>query len=191
MPFFFCKTIGSNNFFYSNWKQFQVFKIGKFEFKVTVHYSLWAKCTQLWPLKYWLLIYSDCKPGTCTSQPVCSFVVNRHIMVRKAEVLRGVSNYILMLSKLLFCRSASDFRVLHGHSGPIYGVSFSPDRSFVLSSSEDGTGWLVLFVIPIGILYSNATHPCKNIYKLEWFWTCNFIHIVCTKFWSKLFRQVT
>ena len=22
----------------------------KFEFKVTVHYSLWAKCTQLWPL---------------------------------------------------------------------------------------------------------------------------------------------
>ena len=24
--------------------------IAKFEFKVTVHYSLWAKCTQLWPL---------------------------------------------------------------------------------------------------------------------------------------------
>ena len=23
----------------------------KFEFKVTVHYGLWAKCTQLWPLK--------------------------------------------------------------------------------------------------------------------------------------------
>ena len=23
----------------------------KFEFKVTVHYDLWAKCTQLWPLK--------------------------------------------------------------------------------------------------------------------------------------------
>ena len=49
--FFPRKTIGSNNLFYSNWKQFQIFKMGKFEFKVTVHYSLWAKCTQLWPLK--------------------------------------------------------------------------------------------------------------------------------------------
>ena len=43
VSFFFCKTIGSNNFFYCNWKLFQVFKIAKFEFKVTVHYSLWAK----------------------------------------------------------------------------------------------------------------------------------------------------
>ena len=25
-------------------------KIAQFEFKVTVHYGLWAKCTQLWPL---------------------------------------------------------------------------------------------------------------------------------------------
>ena len=38
-------------FFYSNWKQFQVYKIAKLEFKVTVHYSLWAKCIQLWPLE--------------------------------------------------------------------------------------------------------------------------------------------
>ena len=30
-------------------KQFQVFKIGKFEIKITVHYRTWAKCTQLWP----------------------------------------------------------------------------------------------------------------------------------------------
>ena len=38
-------------FFYSNWKQFQVLKTTKFEFKVTVHYySLWAKCTPLWAL---------------------------------------------------------------------------------------------------------------------------------------------
>ena len=35
---------------YSNWKQFQAFKKVKFDIKVTVHYSLWAKCTQLWPL---------------------------------------------------------------------------------------------------------------------------------------------
>ena len=37
-------------FFYCNWKQFQVFKRAKFEFKVIVHYGLLAKCTQLWPL---------------------------------------------------------------------------------------------------------------------------------------------
>ena len=37
------------SFFYSNWKQFHVFKIVKFESKVTVHYDLWAKCTQLDP----------------------------------------------------------------------------------------------------------------------------------------------
>ena len=35
-------------FFYSNWKQFREFEIPKFEFKVTVHYGLWTKCTQLW-----------------------------------------------------------------------------------------------------------------------------------------------
>ena len=29
--------------FYSNWKQFQIFKIAKLEFKVTVHYGLWGK----------------------------------------------------------------------------------------------------------------------------------------------------
>ena len=29
-----------------------VFKIAKSEFKVTIHYGQWAKCTQLWPLKH-------------------------------------------------------------------------------------------------------------------------------------------
>ena len=48
---FFSQNYRLKRFFYSNWKQFLVFKIAKFEFMVTVHYSLWAKCTQLWPLK--------------------------------------------------------------------------------------------------------------------------------------------
>ena len=26
------------------------FKMAKYEFEVTVHYGLWAKCSQLWPL---------------------------------------------------------------------------------------------------------------------------------------------
>ena len=38
---FFRNTIGSK-FFYSNSKQFQVFKIAKFEFKVTIHYRLYG-----------------------------------------------------------------------------------------------------------------------------------------------------
>ena len=39
------------HFFYSNWKQFQVLKIAKLEFKITVHSGLCAKCTKLWPLE--------------------------------------------------------------------------------------------------------------------------------------------
>ena len=40
---FFRKTIGSNNSFtLMENNKFQVFKIAKFEFKVTVHYGLWA-----------------------------------------------------------------------------------------------------------------------------------------------------
>ena len=38
---------------------------------------------------------------------------------------------------ILFDISASI--TLHGHNGPIYGLSFSPDRSLLLSCSEDGT----------------------------------------------------
>ena len=63
MTFFFRKTIGSNNSFTrikktKQNKTKQVFKIAKFEFKVTAHCSLWAKCTQMWPLKCTFLHYS-------------------------------------------------------------------------------------------------------------------------------------
>ena len=37
-------------FFYCNLKQFQIFKIAKFEFKVTVHYGLWANSSSCVPL---------------------------------------------------------------------------------------------------------------------------------------------
>ena len=43
--FFFHKTIGSNNSFIPIENNFQVFKIAKFEFKVTVHCGLWGKNT--------------------------------------------------------------------------------------------------------------------------------------------------
>ena len=44
---FFRKTTGSNNSFTLIENNLRFFKIAKFEFKVTVHYSLWARCTQL------------------------------------------------------------------------------------------------------------------------------------------------
>ena len=53
--FLFRKTIRSNISFTLIIELFWGFKIARFEFKVTMvtvglHYGLWAKCTQLWPL---------------------------------------------------------------------------------------------------------------------------------------------
>ena len=44
----FRKTVGSNHSFTLIENNLSFFQIAKFEFKVTEHYSLWAKCTQLW-----------------------------------------------------------------------------------------------------------------------------------------------
>lgn len=37
-------------------------------------------------------------------------------------------------------RTAETSRSLFGHNGPIYNLSFSPDRNLLLSCSEDSTG---------------------------------------------------
>ena len=39
-------------------------------------------------------------------------------------------------------RSATDCRMLCGHSGPVYGIHFSHDKKFLASASEDGTSKL-------------------------------------------------
>lgn len=36
--------------------------------------------------------------------------------------------------------SGVEHRTLVGHAGPVYGVSFSPDKYYIISGSEDGTG---------------------------------------------------
>lgn len=41
--------------------------------------------------------------------------------------------------------SASDTRSLIGHSGPVFAVSFSPDKNFLVSGSEDSSGLLTYF----------------------------------------------
>ena len=45
--FFCCKNYRLKLFFYTNWKQFQILKIAKFEFGVTVHHGLWEKMPQV------------------------------------------------------------------------------------------------------------------------------------------------
>ncbi|XP_043837160.1 transcription initiation factor TFIID subunit 5-like [Dromiciops gliroides] len=44
-----------------------------------------------------------------------------------------------VLERIMDEKTASESKILHGHSGPVYGASFSPDRNYLLSSSEDGT----------------------------------------------------
>uniref|UniRef100_A0A674PAF7 Transcription initiation factor TFIID subunit 5 n=1 Tax=Takifugu rubripes TaxID=31033 RepID=A0A674PAF7_TAKRU len=44
-----------------------------------------------------------------------------------------------VLERIMDEKTSSESKILHGHSGPVYGVSFSPDRNYLLSSSEDGT----------------------------------------------------
>lgn len=45
-----------------------------------------------------------------------------------------------ILERMMDDSTASESKTLIGHSGPVYAVSFSPDRQYLLSSAEDGTG---------------------------------------------------
>lgn len=38
-------------------------------------------------------------------------------------------------------RHGSEYKRLIGHSGPVYGLSFSHDNKYLISCSEDKTGW--------------------------------------------------
>ncbi|XP_050754514.1 transcription initiation factor TFIID subunit 5 isoform X1 [Gymnogyps californianus] len=44
-----------------------------------------------------------------------------------------------VLERIMDEKTASELKILYGHSGPVYGTSFSPDRNYLLSCSEDGT----------------------------------------------------
>lgn len=44
-----------------------------------------------------------------------------------------------ILQQMLDSSSATDSLLLLGHSGPVYGISFSPDRNLLLSSAEDSS----------------------------------------------------
>lgn len=60
-----------------------------------------------------------------------------------------------VLVRMMDDKTAETMKVLHGHAGPVYGVSFSPDRTLLLSCSEDGTVRL----------WSLQTWTCLVVYK--------------------------
>ena len=82
----FRKTINSRNSLISYWNQFQVFEIVKFEFKVTVHYGLWAKCTQLWSLKFHKRVDYDMKRSI--NQVLFSFAIMSSNLIILCKCLR-------------------------------------------------------------------------------------------------------
>ena len=44
-----------------------------------------------------------------------------------------------VLVRMMDDKTGETMKTLHGHSGPVYSASFSPDRSLLLSSSEDAS----------------------------------------------------
>ena len=57
--------------------------------------------------------------------------------LQELEVLDKESDDILNM--MFDEQSGADHRTLVGHSGPVFSVSFSPDKYYILSGSEDGT----------------------------------------------------
>jgi len=71
-----------------------------------------------------------------------------------------------VLHRMMDDTSGEQSKSLVGHSGPVYGLSFNPDRSLLLSCSEDGTVRL----------WSLLTWTCLVVYKGHMFpvWDCSF-----------------
>ncbi|CAB0033987.1 unnamed protein product [Trichogramma brassicae] len=71
---------------------------------------------------------------------VWSLVPQKLKKMKDAEQLADVlceSDDVLV--RMMDDKTAETVRTLYGHSGPTYSLSFSPDKSILLSSSEDGT----------------------------------------------------
>ncbi len=50
--------------------------------------------------------------------------------------------------------SGAEHRTLIGHSGPVYAVSFSPDKYYLVSGSEDGTGFYLFQLFLFYFIFS-------------------------------------
>lgn len=49
-----------------------------------------------------------------------------------------------VLYRMMDDKNTAEVKVLRGHNGPVYAVSFSPDRNLLLSASEDTTSKLIV-----------------------------------------------
>ncbi|KAJ8867764.1 hypothetical protein PR048_031567 [Dryococelus australis] len=60
--------------------------------------------------------------------------------MKSADQLQDIDREAVdVLVRMMDDRSAEVSRTLYGHSGPVYRVTFSPDRNLLLSCSEDAT----------------------------------------------------
>ncbi|CAB0043908.1 unnamed protein product [Trichogramma brassicae] len=75
-----------------------------------------------------------------SSIKVWSLVPQKLQKIKDAKQLANVScESDDVLVRMMDDKTAETVRTLYGHSGPVYSLSFSPDKRILLSSSEDGT----------------------------------------------------
>ncbi|XP_006821419.1 transcription initiation factor TFIID subunit 5-like [Saccoglossus kowalevskii] len=69
-----------------------------------------------------------------------------------------------VLERIMDERTATDNRVLLGHSGPVYATSFSPDRTMLLSASEDCTVrlWSLQMFVNL-VCYRGHNYPVWDV----------------------------
>lgn len=53
------------------------------------------------------------------------------------HIIKNITEDVLV--RMMDDRTSETTKNLYGHNGPIYSLSFSPDRNLLLSSSEDAT----------------------------------------------------
>ncbi|XP_071488673.1 transcription initiation factor TFIID subunit 5-like [Diadema antillarum] len=76
--------------------------------------------------------------------------------VKPAETLKEIdAEADDVLERIMDDGTSTDQQTLYGHSGPVYGTSFSPDKNFLLSCSEDSSIRL----------WSMYTYSCLVSYK--------------------------
>lgn len=73
-----------------------------------------------------------------------------------------------VLVRMMDERTSETARNLYGHGGPIYSLSFSPDRNLLLSSSEDSTSKTYImqyaalyYLMLIHLTYMYLSNPIK------------------------------
>lgn len=78
-----------------------------------------------------------------------------------------------MLVRMMDEKSGEVFKSLYGHSGPVYNLSFSPDKTLLLSCSDDTTGKIIFCYYPQYYIVSTRMAfyflSCKKFYLLNQF----------------------